>query len=138
MEGKMRIRMSRCLALVVAASLPRAALACDDEGPWAELDLARGVKDRQPVDTAEPFVAGETAYAWTNVHDLPGGMVEHVWYRNGREIARHRMDIGGTRWRTWSRHRLSAGRYSVEIIADDQILARREIDVAATPPTAAR
>lgn len=135
MERTTTARMSGLLAVVVAAgaAVPRASVACGCEaGPWVDLEMTRGVKERQPVEMAGEFVAGETAYAWTNVHEFGGGQIEHVWSKDDREVARHRMDVGGARWRTWSRHRLGAGHYVIEVMAGDELLARHEFVVPAT------
>lgn len=50
-----------------------------------------------------------------------------MWTRDGVEIARHYMPVGDDRrWRTWSRHRLEAGHYTVEVFAPDgRRLARK-------------
>jgi hypothetical protein len=125
-----------CLILAAAAIAAGSceAQACDDQeyGPWVEMAMARGIENRKPIDQDRPFVAGETVYAWTNVHEYENGVVEHVWKKDGREIARYSIDIGGSRWRTWTRQRVQEGRYAVEVIAAGEVLARREIDVAAT------
>jgi hypothetical protein len=68
----------------------------------------------------QPFTAGETVYAHTVVSGFGDGFIEHVWTRNGAELARHYMPVGhGHRWRTWTRHRLVAGEYTVEVFGPD-------------------
>ena len=67
-----------------------------------------------------PFRAGETVYAHSTVAGQGAGFIEHVWTCDGVEVARHYMPIGSDRrWRTWSRHRLQAGDYRVEVFAPD-------------------
>jgi hypothetical protein len=97
--------------------------------PVGAIAVGRRLVDRQVVDgesPESPFRAGETIYAHSSVAGQRGGFVEHVWSRDGVEVARHYLPIGANRrWRTWSRHRLEAGDYVVEVFAPDgQRLAR--------------
>ena len=88
--------------------------------PVATLTLARRIVNREPVDGETPFAAGEQVYAHSTVAGHGAGFIEHVWTRDGVEIARHYMPVGDDRcWRTWSRHRLEAGRYAVEAFGPD-------------------
>ena len=89
----------------------------------ARLALGRRIVNKEVVgreSPEDPFVAGENAYAHTTISGHGDGFVEHVWSRDGVEVARHYMPIGDDRrWRTWSRHRLEAGAYTVEVFAPD-------------------
>jgi hypothetical protein len=96
----------------------------------ATLDLGRRIVNREVVggeSPEDPFVNGETIYAYTAISGYGAGFIEHVWSRDGEEVARHYMPIGDDRkWRTWSRHRLGRGEYTVEVFAPDgKRLARR-------------
>jgi len=98
--------------------------------PAATLDLGRRIVNREAVDgptPASPFRGGENVYAHTTISGHGAGFIEHVWTRDGVEIARHYMPVGDDRrWRTWSRHRLEAGAYIVEVFAPDgRRLARK-------------
>jgi len=103
--------------------------------PEVELALGHGVANRNLVSTGDRFRPGERAIAWTSIAGVGAGFIEHVWYRNGEEVARHYLPVGaGRRWRTWSRHQLRAGEYMVDVLAPDgRLLARREFTV--NPPT---
>ncbi len=87
------------------------------------ITVGRRIVDRQVVggeSPDSPFRAGETIHAHSSVAGQRGGFVEHVWTRDGVEVARHYLPIGPSRrWRTWSRHRLEAGDYVVEVFAPD-------------------
>ena len=87
------------------------------------LALGRRIVNREVVgreSPEHPFAAGDTVYAHTTVSGHGSGFIEHVWSRNGVEIARHYMPIGDDRkWRTWSRHELEEGEYTVEVFAPD-------------------
>jgi hypothetical protein len=88
--------------------------------PVATLTLGRRIVNREPVDGERPFAAGEQLYAHTTIAGHGAGFVEHVWSRDGEEIARHYMPIGDDAcWRTWSRHRVEPGRTTVEVFAPD-------------------
>jgi hypothetical protein len=94
-----------------------------------EVDLAVGyrIKDRvlEAVDGDNVFLDGERLYAWTAVSGLPAGFIEHVWYRDGVEVARHYLPVGpGRRWRTWSRHDVEVGDYRVDVLGPDGTLLR--------------
>jgi hypothetical protein len=84
----------------------------------AELVMGTAVKDRevQALGEDETFFDGEVAFAWTRVTGLGGQAVVHVWYRDDREVARHALDVGGRRWRTWSRQALTAGAWRVVVL----------------------
>jgi hypothetical protein len=86
------------------------------------LVLGRSVVNRQvePLKDAEAPKVGDTVYAWTQVSGPGGGFVEHVWYCDGKAVARHYLPLGETKhWRTWSRHKLGAGQYRVEVLGPD-------------------
>jgi hypothetical protein len=58
--------------------------------------------------------------AWTQISGLSTGFVEHIWFRNGQEVARHYLPVSsGRTWRTWSRHTLQAGDYKVRVLGSD-------------------
>ena len=88
-----------------------------------EVAVGRRIVDREVVggeSPDSPFRAGQVLYAHSAVAGQDAGFVEHVWSCDGVEVARHYLPIGrDRRWRTWSRHRLQAGEYRVEIFAPD-------------------
>jgi hypothetical protein len=80
-------------------------------GKSSTIAVGRRIVNREVVGGESPdsSVAGQGA-----------GFIEHVWTCDGVEVARHYMPIGtDRRWRTWSRHRLRAGDYVVEVFAPD-------------------
>jgi hypothetical protein len=100
-----------------------------------ELKIGYRVKNRELVPLAGdgPLIAGETVIAWTKVTGLGAGFMQHVWYHNGLEVVRHDLPVGaGRSWRSWSRHRVSAGHYEVKVLAPDgRELASDSFDVVA-------
>jgi hypothetical protein len=89
--------------------------------PGATLAIGRRIVNREVVgreSPEHPFRAGDTVYAHTTVAGHGDGFIEHVWMRAGVEVARHYLPTGAEHtWRSWSRHRLEAGEYTVEVLA---------------------
>ncbi len=115
--------MLLAIALTLAAATPATA-AGTAESPQlettAELKLASAVVNRQPQPLPEQVLAGQTVFAFTEVKGPGGGYVEHVWTCDGKEVARHYLPLGQSkRWRTWSKHKVSAGQWQVTVIAQN-------------------
>ena len=92
-------------ALLIAA--PLAAQEEAMEAPPVEVTqavVATDVQDREPMGVDTTFVADVgTVYFYTVFEGDFGEMqVEHVWMRDGEEIARVPLTVRGPRWRTWS------------------------------------
>jgi hypothetical protein len=107
--------------------------------PAAHLAVGRRIVNREVMDGERPdapFTAGEHVYAHTAVAGHGDGFIEHVWLRDGVEVARHYMPVGSDRrWRTWSRHRLEAGAYVVEMYGPDgKRLAQKSFTAFETSP----
>jgi hypothetical protein len=89
----------------------------------AKLAIGRRIVNREVVgreSPESPFRAGDTVYAHTTVSGHGSGFIEHVWTRDGVEVARHYLPTGDEHaWRSWSRHRLEVGAYAVEVLAPD-------------------
>jgi hypothetical protein len=108
--------------------------------PQPEVELALGytVKDRRvvAVDGDNVFIDGETVVAWTEVADFGWGIMQHVWYHDGVEVAHHDLPVGSSRrWRSWSRQRVSEGLWEVKVLAPDgQVLRQESFTVAAWEP----
>jgi hypothetical protein len=89
----------------------------------ATLAIGRRIVNREVVgreSPESPFRAGEAVYAHTTVSGYGTGFIEHLWRRQGVEVARHYLPTGDQHaWRSWSRHRLEAGEYTVEVLAPD-------------------
>jgi hypothetical protein len=102
----------------------------------ADLVLGDKVKHRQvqPLEYPDWIEAGQTVVAWSEVSGPGGGFVEHVWYRNGEEVAHHYLPLGTrAHSHTWSRHKLELGDYRIEVLAPDG-KRLREISFTAQEP----
>lgn len=108
------------LVLAAATTPPNAAVDPSGLVQQADLKLGSAVIDRQAQPLPEKIVAGQTVYAVTEISGPGGGFVEHVWTRDGKEVARHYLPVGPSkRWRTWSRHTVVAGQYRLQILAQN-------------------
>ena len=106
--------------------------------PEVELHLADRVAGRAVRSLPDGHVhrSGDTVVAWTAVSGVPSGFVEHVWYRDNVEVARHYLPVGaGRRWRTWSRHRLEGGEYQLQVLGPDgRVLKELRFSAEDEPP----
>jgi len=85
----------------------------------AEIKAAKGVDKREPVDEGTSFAAGDTVFAWTRVTGANGTKVTHVWKKDGKQAWKATLRIGSNRWTTNSRRKVTAGAYTVEVVAAD-------------------
>jgi hypothetical protein len=76
------------------------------EGIWVEIFLGTDIdmKTRAVVGEAATFPSdGERVYCLTRVHGMsPPTTVTHVWYFEGKTMARVDLSVGSQNWRTWS------------------------------------
>jgi hypothetical protein len=90
--------------------------------PHVQLAVGYKVVDRQLESASDDniYLSGETVFAWSALIGVPSGFVEHVWTRDGVEVARHMLPVGaGRRWRTWSHVKVLPGDYEVRVIGPD-------------------
>lgn len=120
MEGKMRIPSPVVLALLFAfAASMVPALARADTSLSAEMKFSRSLNKRRPVDAGTIFNPGRV-YAWTLIKGGKGRFtVNHLWYRNGKQVWSHAIKVRGKHYPTWSFLHVRTGRYKVEL-TDDQ------------------
>jgi transcriptional regulator with XRE-family HTH domain len=98
-------------------------------------DVGTGIEDRQLVGQRDRFTAGTQVWFWNLVEGgSSGDKIDHVWLREGVEVARIPLTLGGPRWRTYSSKTLragSAGKWAVEARDDTgRVLAHREFTCA--------
>ena len=106
--------------VVMLAAVPPANDVAADK-PETTLTLGSAVEERQVVPWQDGApAAGDTVYAWMLIKGFGGDSVEHVWIRDGVEVARHAISVGSAkRWRSWSHHKVRAGSYEVRVVAAD-------------------
>ena len=106
------------------------------EGTVARALFASEVLDREPIDELGDVIKVEygeiqRVYFFTDLRDMEGGQVTHVWKLDGVIEAEIPFDIGGDRWRVWSSKRLMPGfdgKWSVDIVKDGEVLESRSFD----------
>lgn len=124
--------VARDRATTAPATPSRTAAAAASSGMTvSEYGLGTGVRNRALVGEGTRFDEGERIYFLTRVlGGEAGGSVDHVWMRNGVEMARIPLDVGGPSWRTYSSktiHAGTGGAWAVEVRdASDRTLARAE------------
>ena len=76
------------------------------EGIWVEIFLGTDIdkETRAVVGEAATFPSdGERVFCLTRVHGMsPPTTVTHVWYFEGKTMARVDLSVGSQNWRTWS------------------------------------
>lgn len=95
----------------------------------SEAAITTGIKDRRPVDVNETFPASTgRLYCFTELTGAsPDETVTHVWYREGKEMARVKLPVRSSSWRTWSSKTLLpewSGKWKVEILDGEEKLLK--------------
>lgn len=124
------------IGLCACAVLPRTA-AAQQTPAEADLTISRAVvatdvQDREPLGEATSFGADVgTVYFYTVFEgDFGERQLEHVWIRDGEEMARVPLAVRGPRWRTWSSKAIPAdwsGNWTVRVV-DEQGTELESID----------
>jgi hypothetical protein len=62
------------------------------------------IVDREPIDVLVNFTITDKAkiYYFTELTNMQGIEVSHVWYQNHRMVYQMPVTAGGSRWRTYS------------------------------------
>ena len=97
---------------------PSAPVAATTEAA-AEVKAAKGVDKREPVEEGSTFAVGDTVWAWTRVTGANGTKVTHVWKKDGKEVWKAYLNIKSKRWTTYSRRKVKAGSYTVDVVSAD-------------------
>jgi Protein of unknown function (DUF2914) len=116
--------------LLVALSLPHtraSAQATQDQIVVAESGVGSGVADRQLVGRDSTFTrdVGQVYYLTRLTGAEPGATIEHVWSRDGEEVARVSLTLGGPNWRTWSSKNIApewTGNWRVEVVVAGNVI----------------
>jgi hypothetical protein len=93
----------------------------------AEAAVGTAIENRALTGQAETFPAGtEKLFCQSKVSNLAAGSeVEHVWYKGETEMARVKLTVGGSPWRTHSSKNLGAdgaGDWRCDVMADGKVL----------------
>ena len=125
------------LFAVVMLVLSSGAFAQDT--PASSVDIAFGTdidrENRDLVGETTVFTAGiEKIYCLTRLKGLEAPTsVTHVWYRDGKTMARVDLNVASSNWRTWSSKRLLpdwTGHWEVKVLdSDGRVLGSAGFDV---------
>lgn len=94
--------------------------------PAAELSVGTGIENRELVGAAETFqLAAGKLYCLSKISNAAGSEVEHVWYKGDTEMARVKLSVGGSPWRTYSSKNLGedgAGDWRCEVVHNGNVI----------------
>lgn len=127
--------MRKLLPAVIAASLAITSIATAQEATQAgaaaaaraDAQVGTAIENRAIVGAAEAFPAGtEKLYCQSKVSNVAADSeIEHVWYRGDQEVARVKLRVGGSPWRTHSSKNIGAdgnGDWRCDVMHDGKVL----------------
>jgi hypothetical protein len=127
------------LVLLVMGTLVLAGGALAQDAAAPSVDIAFGTdidrESRELVGETAVFAAGiEKITCLTRLKGLEAPTsVTHVWYRDGKTMARVDLNVASSNWRTWSSKRLLpdwTGHWEVKVLdSDGRILGSAGFDV---------
>jgi len=108
-------------------------------GSVARAVFTSGVKDREPVDTLTNITTGtDKVYFFTDLRNLSGHMIRHLWEYNGKTMATVEFGVGGPRWRVWSTKTLLpqwTGTWTVSVVDEKgNVLDKASFDYTHAKP----
>lgn len=110
----------------------------ESDGAYAEAPAGRvarasftsGITDREPQDALTSLSNEHSGIVFfTELRDLDGHTVSHVWQREGAEMARVPFFVEGPRWRVYSTKKLEpawTGEWTVRVEDEDGRVLRTE------------
>ena len=111
---KIKLLIVSLMMLVLA---PMYALAA---GEVSRATFTSSVVDREPIDQKSAFDNSvSTIYFFTELSNLNGQTVTHVWSYNGVEMAKVELPVHSNRWRAWSSKNLIPmwiGKWTVSVL----------------------
>jgi len=76
----------------------------------AEIGVGTSVENRTLLEPGSEFsISDGRVFCLTRVTGAAGTTVQHVWKRNGEEVAVVSLSVGSDNWRTWSSKLLIPG-----------------------------
>lgn len=88
------------------------------------------ISDREPVDDVT-FLGSEkrVIYFFTDLRNMQGQTIRHVWRYEGMEMGTVSFDVKGARWRAWSSKQLLPawlGEWTVSVLSPDDVVLATE------------
>ena len=95
-------------------------------GAAAEVSVGTAIENRALMGAAESFALGVgKVFCFSKVTNAAGSEIEHVWYKGDSEVARVKLAINGSPWRTYSSKALGedgAGDWRCEVVQNGTVL----------------
>ena len=95
-------------------------------GAAAEVQVGTSIENRMLVGAAESFPLGtQKVFCFSRVSNAAGSEIEHVWYKGDTEMARVKLAVNGSPWRTHSSKNLgedAAGDWRCEVMHDGKVI----------------
>jgi len=110
-----------------------AASGSDEAGLSADVKFCEKLEKYRPVDPKASFSYPTTkkVYGWTLITGGKGAFaVNHTGYKNGKEVCKHRINVRGGRYPTWSFLFVTKGAYKLEVSDEEgKVFAQGEFTV---------
>jgi hypothetical protein len=94
--------------------------------PMAELSVGTAIENKELVGAAETFqLSAGKVFCFSKVSNAAGSEIEHVWYKGDAEVARVKLMVGGSPWRTYSSKNLGedgAGDWRCEVVHNGNVI----------------
>ena len=117
------------LAVCLSYAIPERVRAQDSTAKAAvsvEAAVGTSVAEKALVGAAESFPAGTASVAcFTKITGAADSEIEHVWYKGDAEMARKKLSIKGSPFRTWSTKALPAdakGDWRCDVVQAGKVL----------------
>jgi hypothetical protein len=92
----------------------------------AEVSVGTAIENRALTGAAESFARSVgKIYCQSKVTNAAGSEVEHVWYKGDTEVARVKLAVGGSPWRTHSSKTLgddAAGDWRCDVVMNGNVI----------------
>lgn len=126
-----------CMLIVATFALVgmvEKARGADEAGLSAEVKFCEKLEKFKPVDPKTTFTYPDTKkiYGWTLITGGKGAFtVKHTWFKNGKEVFKHTINVKGGRYPTWSFLKsVTKGSYKLEVSDEaDKVFAQGEFTV---------
>ncbi len=113
MSNKLSVALLSLLALVFVSSA---------NAEVARTVITTAIVDREPVDDLTTVPASDSsAIFFTELSNMEGTTITHLWKFNGEVMAEVKFNVGGPRWRVWSSKNLMPewnGEWNLEVLDD--------------------
>lgn len=101
--------------------------------PTAEISIGTGIENRELVGAAETFaLTTGKVFCFSRLMNATGTEIEHVWYKGDTEMARVKLMVNGSPWRTYSSKNIGedgAGEWRCDVAMGGNVLSSAKFTV---------